>query len=152
MGLAQDIAAFEAKLGAAVEDTMEREVFLNAGLAIVQSVFPNVYERYDPDEYVRRYEEGGLADPRNMEITERRYDRAGGRYEIEVRNTTEGVDGEGPIDQVIEKGVGYDWKGSRIYRQQPYPRPFYEAAEKIAAEGGYVESALRDGLRRHGMN
>ena len=147
----EEIAGFERRLDEAVRDTMENEAFGYARSCILAKVMTEVYDKYKPTEYERRYDEGGLSDYRNIEIEERNYDAGGGRYEIGVRNLTEGIDGEGPIDTVIEEGVGYTWKGSRIYAMQPYPRPFYAPAEAMIEEGNYLERALGEGLERNGL-
>jgi len=79
-----------------------------------------------PKGYIRRYASGGLGDPnKNQVITD--------MLEMTVINNTPG-NGEqpgeqwtsGPINDIIEKGVGYGWRHSDIYGWQPYPRPFME--------------------------
>ena len=153
MSIEADIALFNAKLDTAIASAMEKDVFAAARDCIIASVFPNVYDKYTPHgkvmHYERRYDDGGLADPENIE-------RVGGGptptgYEIEIRNMTEGIDGGGPIDQIIETGMGYEWEGSDIYKKQPYPRPFYDAAEKMMIRDGYFENALMRVLQAEGF-
>lgn len=74
--------------------------------------------------YKRRYTEGGLGDPDNYEVLT-------GELELTVINNTPG-NGEqpgeswtsGPINDIIEQGIGYGWRHSDIYMYQPFPRPF----------------------------
>lgn len=98
---------------------------------IVKSVYNNVYPYYghgegdiNPRHYHRRYENGGLGDPNNYEVVS-------GHLTMEVTNNTTGngdQPGEswtsGPINDIIEEGVGYGWRHSRIFEDQPAPRPF----------------------------
>lgn len=152
MSIEADIAAYNARLDAAIADTMMTDVFIAARDHILLSVFENVYDKYTPsgqNPYERRYDNGGLSDFRNIELVSSGPTANG--FEIEVRDMAEGIDGEGPIDQVIESGVGYTWTESDIYKRQPYPRPFYEGAEKMMMQSGAFERALMDGLRRRGL-
>lgn len=89
-----------------------------------------VYKEYSPTEYERRKSAGGIRDARNYEV------ESTGRMELMVSNNTPGNpqyatdDGSswdsGFINDIIENGTGYHWRRSRIYRSQPYPRPFME--------------------------
>lgn len=90
-----------------------------------------VYGLYTPSEYVRRGEDGGLADWKNYEVVNE------GPMAISIINNTvgnskyappasEGYD-EGYINDIIESGHGYWWRESSIYRS-PLPRPFMDKA------------------------
>ena len=102
-----------------------------------------VYEKYEPHgiwewytkpEYPisRRYDNGGLMDPDNYPVTNP------GKMTMEVSNETKGnpywrppmSEGWDPgyINDIIEKGVGYNWPDSDIYKWEPYPRPFMAEA------------------------
>lgn len=90
------------------------------------SAFENVYPYYSPAGYDRRYANGGLGDPKNYEVIPAKL------MLTVINNTTGNGDqpGEswtsGPINDIIENGVGYGWKHSEIYQSQPYPRPFMQ--------------------------
>ena len=100
---------------------------------IIKSVNENVYPFYghsaddnSPRHYHRRYENGGLGDPKNYEVQT-------GHLMMEVTNNTMGngtQPGEswtsGPINDIIETGQGYGWRHSQIYLDQS-PRPFMES-------------------------
>ena len=89
-----------------------------------------VYPFYAPHgihKYQRRYDEGGLMDPKNYEVT------TDGEMSLKVVNNTTGNGNQpgeswtsGPINDIIENGTGYGWKNSDIYEDQPYPRPFMQ--------------------------
>lgn len=86
-----------------------------------------VYKGYTPKMYKRRKEAGGIADPANYEVTRK-------DLTLTVTNETTGnsmydqTDGWDPgyITDIIESGSGYHWRGSEIYQNQPWPRPFME--------------------------
>ena len=98
--------------------------------SIVKSVNENVYPFYghgegdnNPRHYHRRGENGGLGDPSNYEVVS-------GHLKMEVTNNTSGnaaQPGEawtsGPINDIIETGIGYGWRHSQIFMDQ-MPRPF----------------------------
>lgn len=89
-----------------------------------------VYPFYAPHgihKYQRRYDEGGLMDPKNYEVTTE------GEMSIRVTNNTPGNGNQpgeswfsGLINDIIESGTGYGWTHSDIYADQPYPRPFMQ--------------------------
>ena len=100
-----------------------------------------VYEKYVPHgrwiwytkpEYPisRRYDNDGLMDPGNYPVTNP------DKMTMEVSNETKGnpywdwSEGWDPgyINDIIEKGVGYNWSDSEIYKHEPYPRPFMAKA------------------------
>lgn len=151
MSLAADIAAFNARLDAAIADVMEHDIYNLALTSILAVIFPMVYDKYDSpaiEPYERRYDNGGLSDPRNIKLVGSGPVPNG--YYIEVRDLAKDEDGL-PLDEIIESGEGYHWKESQIYKKQPYPRPFYEAAEKFAVEGGWFANDLKKGLQDRGF-
>ena len=102
-----------------------------------------VYEKYVPHgrwiwytkpgyPISRRYDNGGLMDPDNYPVTNP------DKMTMEVSNETKGnpywrppmSEGWDPgyINDIIEKGVGYNWSDSDIYQMEPYPRPFMAEA------------------------
>lgn len=90
------------------------------------SAYENVYPLYSPTVYNRRMSGGGLGSPLNYEVIT-------GDLQMTVRNETTGNGGQpgeswtsGPINDIIETGMGYGWKHSEIYQMQPYPRPFMQ--------------------------
>lgn len=164
VGIETDLAAFGARLDAAVANVMENFVHAAAQIAITKSIEENVYEKYDPTEYERRRERGGLTDPANIRIRGGHVivsaDGVQSVFEMEVEDVAKDEDGL-PVAEIIESGEGYHWENSRIYQWErdgrPLRRPFYEPAEKIMAlESSWVEGsfadAVRYGLREHGFD
>ena len=63
MGITADIAAFSAKLDAAIDSAMQGPVLDGAKEAIQKAAFTYVYNAYQPKFYSRRMTGGGLASP-----------------------------------------------------------------------------------------
>lgn len=114
-----------------IDNFMKAEITRDIAADMVASVSDElVYKEYSPTEYERRKSAGGIRDARNYEV------ESTGRMELMVSNNTPGNpqyatdDGNGWdsgfINDIIENGTGYHWRRSRIYRSQPYPRPFME--------------------------
>lgn len=94
----------------------------------------NVYPLYTPLQYVRRGENGGLADT-DMYVV----NVDDGSHTLTVTDDRHEVG-------VVESGTGYTWEDSPIYRMQPYPRPYFDLAEEDVALDGEAETALIDAI------
>lgn len=81
MGITADIAAFSAKLDAAIDSAMQGPVLDGAKEAIQKSAFSNVYSAYSPKFVSRRMSGGGLGDTGE-------YVGAYGDKELTIHNTT----------------------------------------------------------------
>ncbi|WP_127566596.1 hypothetical protein [Paenibacillus xylaniclasticus] len=106
------------------------------------------YNEYDPSEYVRRMDGGGISDVRNYTV------EIIGDNTISITNDATGADDDfgKPLDEIIVSGTGYTWKNSGIYKMQPYPRDFYsDTVERLKNNGKHVE-AIRTGLKRQGVD
>lgn len=66
MGITADIAAFSAKLDAAIDSAMQGPVLDGAKEAIQKAAFAYVYNAYQPKFYSRRMSGGGLASEDNL--------------------------------------------------------------------------------------
>ena len=95
----------------------------------------NVYATYDPTMYKRKGANGGILDEDLFDVT---YDSGSGDFhEIRVADDRSGI-------SRIESGTGYTWRGSRLYKMQPFPRPYFRYAEtEFAAQ---LDIALQNGL------
>lgn len=100
-----------------------------------QSIQDEVYDRYNPTQYSRRGEDGGLLDPNNYDYN---VSISGKGIKIFMRNLTRGDGKAYYIDQGIVRGVDfYDWERSGIYHLQEqggYPRDFYTYMEVIVED------------------
>lgn len=138
-------------LETAVADLMRKNV--------VESAQVNVYDKYEPTEYQRRGDDGGVLDEDCYRTsTEHGYDEltlrldalnyGNSRYSSWGDHPSQGWD-SGKITNIIESGRGYHWTGSKIYQMQPFPRPFLEfALHRTTAE---AEPILIKALKNAGF-
>lgn len=153
MSLLSDYEAWKAKLINDVDQVLLTHVAPAVKDEMQTQIYDKVYAAYDPTQYERRYDNGGLADKSNMQESVE-----AGLMTLHVVNLTTGneeyADSEewdpGLITDIIEKGVGYHWRHSRIYSQQPYPRPFINETEKEVIRDGTVDRELANGLNALG--
>ena len=128
-------------LDIAVDIAMQRRDMVDwpkvvLGIAIRE----NVYEKYDPLYYERRYGEGGLGDYENMEAT---YDA--GTHTLEIEDVATGnprfEPTDGRIDEIVENGGPWNY----ALRPDPGPRPFYSKAEELMESRiGEYDAALEE--------
>lgn len=133
----------EKKIDAFMRDDTTKEI---ASRMFAESTQELVYDKYEPKGHPkytdpgypisRRYDSDGLKDWRNYHVLNI------GKMNMTVINETKGNSYWNPqwnpsawdpwdpgyINDIIEEGVGYNWKKSEIYQKQPYPRPFMEKA------------------------
>lgn len=107
-----------------------------------------VYKTYDPIQYDRRLEDGGLADPENIVFVDFQKFKGGLSYVLE--NITEGagdVVGE-KINALIEGEAGF--AGDPVTGMPP--RPYTEeAVSLIKSHPTAMKTALSQGFARHGI-
>ena len=136
------------KLENAIHRAMQSTVADEVKLAIMESVQENVYDAYEPTQYVRRGTDGGgLADPNAMA---QGYDYATMTLEI----GSFGADpfrGKKDVASIVESGSGYTWTNSHI-AQHPFPRPFHKPAEERLAQGNEIDNAIKAELLKAGFD
>ena len=103
--------------------------------AIADMATKNVYSVYEPKLYQRKGANGGILDGDIFDVT---FDAGSGNFhQIRVADDRSGVGR-------IESGMGYTWRGSLIYKLQPFPRPYFRYAEdEFAAQ---LEESLQNRL------
>ena len=110
-------AVLASNLGLMLEDFLKWE--------ISRSVEENVYNVYQPKQYERRKNKGGLSDRKNIQITSIELD--GEKVRVTAENLTEGAWNEGvEISHIIEYGAFANqtmafWYDEGVWQQ---PRPF----------------------------
>jgi len=137
-----------------VTDTIEDVVPPIMKEKMAEAIELEVYMRYSPTMYIRREEDGGLSDIRNMEHS---IDIKGNKIIVTLVNKTRGNKNykdydyeEGYIDSIIITGTDYTWQGSKIYKSQPYPRDFYEKTNELLNDGE-VRKAIIKKLKSEGL-
>ncbi len=136
-GLDEDMAALEQRFKAALAGAMPtlRE---DLSQCLFEHVQGDVYEKFDPKEYIRRGEYGGLADiDGNTEfaVTE---DSVSMDYQPsgESEQVENPLNGDALIGRIEHLEPPYDWT------RRPPPRPFFENFVTELVEGGRAEETL----------
>ena len=98
-----------------------------------------VYDKYTPKFYIRRYERGGLADPTNFDTT---IDVYGNTIEITVKSIAEpsGEAGGYYLDAMIVNGTP----------TMPMRRDFYEATREVMRER--LPYILKEKFAQYGLD
>lgn len=145
MALCSDLQDFMNVLNFAIDDTMARDMREAVIGELRESIQKNVYDAYEPKQYVRNEDYGGLTDPRNFEVD---YDD---RIKLLTAYSTR-VDWEPTtpyhpkrfVFPVVEEEIWrYDWW------KDAKPRPFHEPAEKELVESGLADRVLERGVEKY---
>jgi hypothetical protein len=105
-----------------------------------EKIEEEVYSVYEPKEYVRQRYQGGLQDPRNIEIT------MIGDNTISVENIR--FDGDREVAEIVESGQGYTYD----FPYAGVPRPFTQATRDELNQSGKLKVAMSQGLRKRGFD
>lgn len=128
------------KVKSAVADAMNTTLLDGMHEAIKQSVQANVYARYQPKAYVRRYEGGIMSEAYNELTKEATEDD----LSIVITNTAPGnrdfppYDGAGVPADAVEKGGPWHFP----LDPDPGPRPFLEPAKELYVGSGQAEQHI----------
>lgn len=139
-----DLAAFMAKLDAAIDSTMQNEVAKGAKEALREAAYSEVYGAYTPIFFNRRMDAGGLSDVGQMETS------YGGKTLTvqDMASWQQLYGGSAPGTRLAEAIAS----GSAAYHfHKAGPRPFHEEAEQQFAASGEFERLLAAGLRAAGF-
>lgn len=144
MATVNNLKDLERVLKAKIKDALEKEVVEEVKDSMVAAIDREVYNVYEPKQYERQKEKGGLTDRGNMLVkpVEDGISVRNVRFDVDIR-TGEVRD----VASVVEHGgpYMYSWEGMR-------PRPFMAATrEDLKVSGSHVK-ALKKGLKRQGLN
>lgn len=126
----KSIAELEKYLKTIVNFCLQTDVAQDIKELIKEHVETDVYAKYQPSQYMRRKENGGLLDDNNylvkpikdgVSITNITTDNG---YSEEMYGDF-GTHPDTWIVPIIETGIGYSWTESRIYKK-PFARPFID--------------------------
>lgn len=139
-----DLAAFMAKLDAAIDSTMQSEVAEGAKKALRAAAYSEVYGAYSPEFFSRRMDAGGLSDVGQM-------DQSYGGKTLTIQDMASWQQlygGSAPGTRLAEAIAS----GSAAYHfHKAGPRPFHEEAEQQFAASGEFGRLLAAGLRAAGF-
>ena len=144
-GFEADLAALEAQVKSAFRAS-RKTLADDMRLCLQDHIETDVYEAFQPTEYVRRREDGGLADMR-ASATVYSDERDGGMnltllYQPSGATDGEGneidphVDGDDLINRIEKKDPEYNW------RRKPPKRPFFSNFVQEMVDGGRAEETL----------
>jgi hypothetical protein len=136
----KSLADLEKYLNQQIKKSLSSEVADVARDTMSKHVMSDVYQAYEPTQYQR------TGDLYKDISTTMKNDNT-----LEIENVARDEESGRLIAPVVESGEGYEWKKSRIYQMQPFPRPFVENTAK-ELENGLAKQALVDGLRKQGLD
>ena len=144
-GLDEDISALEKEIANAMAAAMP-ELKKDMANCLAEHVQGDVYEKFEPSEYVRRGESGGLIDIDGSSFFDVRrngvrmiYLPSGESEQVKDENQ---IDGDALIGRIENKRPEYDW------RRKPGKRPFFTKFVTEMVEDGRAERTLVDAMNR----
>lgn len=139
-----DLAAFMAKLDAAIDSTMQSEVAEGAKKALRAAAYSEVYGAYSPEFFSRRMDAGGLSDVGQMETS-----YGGKTLTVQDMASWQQLYGGSVPGTRLAEAIA---SGSSAYHfHKAGPRPFHEEAEQQFAASGEFGRLLAAGLRAAGF-
>ena len=136
MSLSSEAEAILQRADLAINTALETDIAQIADECIQFRVQSNVYAKYEPTEYERRGTVGGIADPFMYS------------HSLDPASHTLTISDERREVGVVESGVGYTWTHSEIYKQQPFPRPYFMQAQEDVYADGEAAAALVRAIQR----
>ena len=142
------LKALEREIEIRIKTALATDVAKAVSDVMVDHIVQDVYDAYEPFQYERRWDEGGLLDPDNIQST-----LIGDTLIIENMTVGNPYIGGGMgiskndgqyIAGIIETGVGYDTKFNM-------KRPFIHNTKYDLFTHKYHVSAMKQGLKRLGL-
>lgn len=105
-----------------------------------EKIEDEVYSVYEPRVYERQGYQGGLVDPKNIEVT------------VESDNTiaVENIrfDGDREVAQIVESGQGFQFD----FPYNGVPRPYTEKTKEELRNTDRLNQAMKQGLKKRGID
>ena len=115
-----------------------------------EAIQRTVYDAYEPTQYERRGEDGGLLDSRNYHMNVFLDGR--GHINVYMKNMATGDSGNFYIDEGIVSGKDfYDWENSKAYYYQQnggFPRDFYATMEDNVVGDSKLKQKIKRGMEK----
>ena len=152
---AKNFKELEKQLNEVLRDVMTKEVAEKVKDVQQEELENEVYSSYQPYEYERRRDNGGLQDRDNMIATITNY---GGGLQLSVKNITKGDQDDYEIAGLIEYGhegghgdYSYPFNRDNTAWKFLRPRPFIEESRKTLMKHGEHIDAMEKGLNKRGI-
>lgn len=151
-GMDDDMKSLEKDFAAALNSAMQVELTAEMEKSLETHVQEDVYDKYEPSVYIRRYEDGGIIDMGlNQHFTygdgtiEMTYDPSGSIDHLPPGRYPEPIHGDMLISRIERKHPPYNWGGTQYYIP---PRPFFSNFVDEMIEGNRAEEAIIRGIQR----
>lgn len=147
MKLCKNFSELEKELYARIDASMVTDINRLVKEKMSEHVQSDVYDKYTPKTYERRYDNDGLSDINNMMA-----EYSMSNHSLTVQNLTVGnsnyVPQDGFIAPIIESGEGYHYH----FKYFDKPRPFiHNTYEDLLSSKEYIDT-LKKSLQRQGLN
>lgn len=139
-----DLAAFMAKLDAAIDSAMQNEVAKGAKEALRDAAYSEVYGAYTPIFFNRRMDAGGLSDVGQMETS-----YGGKTLTVQDMASWQQLYGGSAPGTRLAEAIASGFAAYHFHKAGP--RPFHEEAEQQFAASGEFGRLLAAGLRAAGF-
>lgn len=154
--ICKNLKELEQELYKRINIALDTEVADTVKDVMTDHIIQDIYDAYEPVEYSRRFDNGGLLDEENIVST------VNDNNELSVRNVTKGSryytvnekkytskNYNKPIAGIIESGNGYDvhnWDYDGV------PRPFIKNTHDDLEQNHYHTKAMKHGLKKQGLD
>lgn len=117
---------------------------------IREVIMDEVYDKYEPSQYERRYDNDGFSDKRNYVC---KINVSNNYVSVSIFNdtTANGDNGDDYLDEIIYRGDMYTWEGSRIYQMMPYPRNWINESVNRLYDNGELMKRIGKKLAEKGI-
>ena len=141
MRMVNSIAELRECMNDKVEDVFRGEVFEHVKETILAHIWSDVYNTYEPEEYVRRYENGGLGDPGEIFYTLDR-NKDGCKMLVSTSATMNGFASR--IETLGQRinDTGFPRNNPPRYIWE-FPRPFMDQAYDEVLTSGKIERIFK---------
>ncbi|WP_137743249.1 hypothetical protein [Robertmurraya siralis] len=146
MATFDDLKSLEKYLNSKINSALQNEVFSEVKKTMQQRIERDVYEAYTPystDGTTPHYQRTGKL---NESI-----DKSMEGENVLVVENTRNENGR-DIVKVIEEGKDYEWGYKRNLDKEIGSRPFVKNTRDELSKSNKLERAMKDGLRRQGLN
>lgn len=151
--ICKNLKELEKELYKRINIALDTDVADTVKDVMTDHIIQDVYDKYDPTAYQRRYNDGGLLDSENIvatigddgELLVQNVTMGSGTYYIpNIKKTFTSANADKFITPVIEYGKGYDVVDIE-------PRPFIQNTHDDLEQNHYHTEALKRSLKKQGL-
>lgn len=152
-----DLDKLFADLELEIQNSLKTDVAKEVKKVLKEHIQEDVYNQYDPWEYKRKEDDGGLLDDENIFADTISKDtllvKSQRRNSAGEQSIGEGYESDRDIPLIVETGEGYNWGGIDLQgRTNVTPRPFTEKTIEDLEDNGQHSKALKKSLKSKGFD